>query len=72
MSTEQHHCSVCSDAADRVIIVEIDHPDAIAQRSTGEQISIAIDLVPDLKIGDTVLVHQGTAIARAPSEGENT
>ena len=69
--TDPHHCSVCSDAADRAVVRAIDGHDArLELECSGDQIHAAIDLVPGVRVGDTVLVHQGVAIARAPQTQE--
>ena len=65
MNGGPHHCSVCSDAADLAVIRSIDGCDAEADLvRSGERVAVAVDLVPGVAIGDTVLVHQGVAIAR--------
>ena len=66
-----HHCSVCSDAADRAIIRDVNGGGATLELvCSGATIHAAIDLVPGVRVGDTVLVHQGVAIARAPQTQE--
>ena len=68
MSGAPHHCSVCSDAADQAVIRSIDGGDAEADLlCSGERITVAVDLIPDATVGDTVLVHQGVAINRVPT-----
>ncbi len=59
-------CSVCADAAEHAVIESIAGSDARAVTATGETVTIAIDLVPDAGVGDTVLVQQGVAIGRVP------
>lgn len=59
-------CSVCADAAERAVIESITGADARAVTMTGETVTVAIDLVPDAGVGDTVLIHQGVAIGRVP------
>ena len=62
-----HHCSVCSDAADRAIIRDVNGGDATLELvCSGATIHAAIDLVPGVTVGDIVLVHQGVAIAKEP------
>ncbi|MDX2147322.1 MAG: hypothetical protein SFZ23_07340 [Planctomycetota bacterium] len=84
-------CSICRDEAVRMIVLSIDgqmaRARALASASetfpapeTGELMAeheVAVNLVPGVREGDHVLVHQGVAIARfvakpAAGSGEAT
>ena len=63
--TADGRCTLCSDAAFpmRVRSVTAGDATAIVDAEDGERM-VAIDLVDDVMPGDTLLVHQGFAIAR--------
>lgn len=60
-------CITCSDAAPPMIVVEVDGDRGIAlcEGETGARASVEIALVEPVAPGDVLLVHAGTAIARA-------
>lgn len=50
-----------------LLLVEIDKNDAIGEMN-GVKRKIRIDLIPDLKVGDYVMVHAGFAIQKLEKE----
>jgi D-sedoheptulose 7-phosphate isomerase len=64
---EPIHCSTCRDEAVAGVVIAIASADRTAsvQLATGpEAVTVALDLVEDVAVGDNVLVHQGFAIQR--------
>jgi hydrogenase maturation factor len=61
MSCADDHCITCSDEAVPMRVTEV-RPDGIALCGDAE---VMTDLVGDVEPGDELLVHAGTAIARA-------
>lgn len=59
----QDGCTTCGDVAVPVRVVRIEGNDALVEDRTGRQATVAVDFLPHLKVGDTVLVHMGVAIA---------
>jgi hydrogenase maturation factor len=58
-------CSLCGDVAVRAKIVSIDQDAGMAIACSGDvELSVALDLIEPPTVGDTILVHQGFAIAR--------
>lgn len=58
-------CSLCGDVAEPFTVRAIDAVTGMATAAGGEcEVAVALDLVEDVAVGDTVLVHQGFAIAR--------
>lgn len=67
MSAAPYECSICADAADRAVIRQLHGHDAeVEVTCSGQRVTVAVDLITGARVGDTVLVHQGVAIARAP------
>jgi len=66
-----HHCSVCADAADRAKVQTLRGRDADVTLQSGKATTVAVDLIPGVRVGDTLLVHQGVAISRVATEGDN-
>ncbi|TVT38218.1 HypC/HybG/HupF family hydrogenase formation chaperone [Amycolatopsis rhizosphaerae] len=63
-------CITCSDAAVEVRVLEL-RPDGLALVDTGsghEEVSVALVRA---RVGDTVLVHAGEAIALVAAEGSS-
>jgi hypothetical protein len=60
------HCITCGDDGERERVVAIDEARGLAlcQSEDGARESVEIALVTPLAVGDTVLVHAGTALAR--------
>jgi hydrogenase maturation factor len=61
------HCVTCGDVAEPMCVVHIDAARALAlcELEPGERRTIEIGLVGPVEVGDRLLVHAGTAIARA-------
>ena len=59
------HCVTCSDEALPMTVraVDEDRGLALCEGETGERQSVEIALVEPVAVGDTLLVHAGTAIA---------
>ncbi len=61
------HCSMCGDEAVPAVVLELDLALGIAEVATGgRRREVALDLVEGVEPGDTILIHQGFAIARMP------
>ena len=66
MSCADGHCITCSDEAVRMLVVEADVSGlARCETPDGERSDVMTDLVGDVAPGDALLVHAGTALARA-------
>jgi len=63
-----HQCSVCADAADRAKVQTLRDSDAEVKLKSGRIATVAIDLIPGVQVGDTLLIHQGVAISRVATE----
>jgi hydrogenase maturation factor len=66
MSCEDpHHCITCGDdgVAERVLAIDEARGLALCERPDGAHESVEIALVAPVAVGDTVLVHAGTALA---------
>jgi hydrogenase maturation factor len=61
MSCDDEHCVTCSDEAVPMRVTEV-HGDRTALCGEAE---VMTDLIGDVEPGDELLVHAGTAIARA-------
>jgi hydrogenase maturation factor len=61
MSCDEAHCVTCGDEAMPMRVTEV-RPDGIAVCGDAE---VMTDLVGEVAPGDELLVHAGTAIARA-------
>jgi hydrogenase maturation factor len=59
----ESHCITCSDEAVPVRVVEVDRAEGLAIGADGSTIETA--LVEPVERGDVLLVHAGTALARA-------
>lgn len=58
-------CPTCGDQALPAKILHIDRASNLARIEIGEREGeVALDLVDDVRVGDTVLVHLGFAIAK--------
>jgi hydrogenase maturation factor len=62
MSCDEHHCVTCSDEAVPMRVVEV-RTDGIAV--CDGDVEVMTELVGAVAPGDELLVHAGTAIARA-------
>jgi hypothetical protein len=69
MSAERT-CVTCSDAAAPMRVVEIDGGRAIAvcANAEGGREEVDVGVVDPVDVGDTLLVHAGTALAREPGD----
>ena len=63
------HCSICGDAAVLARVVAIDGATATAELRDGTPTTVAIDLVENVAIGETLVVHLGFAIGRLSEDG---
>lgn len=61
---DQDGCTTCGDLAVPVRIVELTGSDALVEDRVGQRAMVAIDLFPEAKAGDALLVHLGVAISR--------
>jgi hypothetical protein len=61
------HCITCGDEAVALRVIRIDEGRelALCENDSGERTSVEIALVAPVAPGDELLVHAGTAIARA-------
>ena len=61
------HCITCSDEAVELRVVKIDAERelALCESTAGERTTVEIALVQPVSLHDAVLVHAGTAIAKA-------
>jgi hydrogenase maturation factor len=61
------HCITCSDEAVPLRVVKIDEERelALCENDAGEQTTVEIALVAPVALDAVVLVHAGTALARA-------
>jgi hydrogenase maturation factor len=66
MSVDPHHCITCSDEGAELTVLEVDERRALALCSSagGEHSAVEIALIDDVRAGDTLLVHAGTALLR--------
>ncbi len=65
MSCDEHHCITCGDDGVPMRVLHVDDVRALAlcEDDRGEHSSVEIALV-DAGVGDTLLVHAGTALMR--------
>jgi hydrogenase maturation factor len=68
-----HGCITCADEAVPMRILEVDYHRGLALCSDagGERSSVEIALVDPVMSGEVLLVHAGTALARAPERDES-
>ncbi|CAN5664157.1 hypothetical protein BH24DEI1_BH24DEI1_01800 [soil metagenome] len=64
---EQDGCSLCGDTAAPVRVLGRSGSNALVEDRLAQRSEVAVDFVPDAKIGDVLLVHMGVAIARVAS-----
>jgi len=66
MSATGDHCITCSDEGVELVVLTVDEPRSLAlcAASDGAQSSVEIGLVEGVRMGDTLLVHAGTALIR--------
>ena len=63
-------CVVCSDMGIPLRVVAVEGDDAICEDSAGARISIAIELVHPVEVGEILLTHGGVAIGRGVAAGK--
>jgi hydrogenase expression/formation protein HypC len=63
---DPHHCVTCGDdgVPERVLAIDEERCLALCERDDGGHESVEILLVAPVAVGDTILVHAGTALAR--------
>jgi hydrogenase maturation factor len=63
---DPHHCITCGDdgTPQRVLAIDETRGLALCEASGGAHETVEIALVAPLAVGDTVLVHAGTALTR--------
>jgi hydrogenase maturation factor len=66
------HCITCGDDGDPMTVVRVDAERGLALCSgeDGARASVEIALVEPVAVGQRVLVHAGTAIARLAPDGD--
>lgn len=57
-------CLTCGDVAVPVTVVEAGWPDALCEDAHGQKGSVGVELVGDVVVGDSLLIHGGVAITR--------
>lgn len=68
MNGDAAHCSLCGDEAVPGIVRAVNAVDRTAEVELACAAEcVALDLVSDVTVGDTLLIHQGFAIARIES-----
>ena len=67
MTCDDSHCITCGDEAVAMRVVEVDEERelALCVSEAGDRATVEIALVSLVAAGDELLVHAGTAIARA-------
>jgi hydrogenase maturation factor len=67
---DPYHCITCGDDGVEMRVVAVDDARGLAlcEAAGGGRESVEIALVDAVTPGDALLVHAGTAIARAPEE----
>lgn len=69
MTGRADRCSLCGDEAVPAVVRVVHAADATAEVEMAcESRRVALDLLDAVAVGDTVLVHQGFAIARVEAE----
>ena len=63
---DPHHCITCGDDAVPMRVLRIDDARGLAlcEHDSGAHESVEIALVEPVTVGDTLLVHAGTALVR--------
>jgi hydrogenase maturation factor len=64
MICDENHCVTCSDEGVPMIVIDIDleRDLALCEDLEGDRQSVEIALVSPVALGDTLLVHAGTAL----------
>ena len=64
MTCDEDHCITCSDEASPMRVVEVASSGiALCVTESGATSDVMVDLVGPVAVGDTILVHAGTALA---------
>lgn len=65
------HCITCSDEGREMTVLEIDAERmlALCEELDGAHASVEIALIDEVRVGDTLLVHAGTALTRLTGAG---
>lgn len=66
----EHGCITCGDEAVPLRVLKLDDSRGLAlcENDEGARETVEIALVPEVTLGDRLLVHAGTAIARLEEE----
>ena len=66
----EHGCITCGDEAVPLTVLKLDEDRGLAlcEDDEGARETVEVALVPDVSLGDRLLVHAGTAIARLQEE----
>lgn len=66
----EHGCITCGDEAVPLRVLKLDDTRGLAlcENDEGARETVEIALVPEVVLGDRLLVHAGTAIARLENE----
>lgn len=66
----EHGCITCGDEAVPLRVLKLDDVRGLAlcENDEGARETVEIALVPEVSLGDRLLVHAGTAIARLEDE----
>jgi hydrogenase assembly chaperone HypC/HupF len=66
VTCDEHHCITCGDDGVPMRVLRVDAARALAlcEDEAGAHSSVEIALVDPVAVGDTLLVHAGTALTR--------
>ncbi|MDQ4049734.1 MAG: HypC/HybG/HupF family hydrogenase formation chaperone [Actinomycetota bacterium] len=66
----EHGCITCGDEAVPLSVLKLDDVRGLAlcENDEGARETVEIALIPEVSLGDRLLVHAGTAIARLENE----
>ncbi len=66
----EHGCITCGDEAVPLRVLKLDDVRGLAlcENDEGARETVEVALVPEVSLGDRLLVHAGTAIARLENE----
>ena len=67
---EQDGCATCGDVAIPVRVLSLQNNEALVEDRLGQQTTVAIDFLSDIKHDDVLLVHMGVAIAKEDRKDE--
>lgn len=71
-SCGSHHCITCGDDGDPMTVIRVDRDRGLAlcADEQGNRSSVETALVEPVALGDSLLVHAGTAIAWLAASGD--